>query len=102
MANALDRMLANIGASNIREQQREERMSSNILAQAFQREDRRVTQAPNVLGALQKQITDLSDPAEVDKITSGAKSIANQVDSPVVQAIMNGIQNTADLTKKKH
>ena len=100
MANALDRMLANIGASNIREQQREERMSSNILAQAFQREDRRVTQATNVLGALQKQITDLSDPAEVDKITSGAKSIANQVDSPVVQAIMNGIQNTADLTKK--
>ena len=100
MANALDRMLANIGASNIREQQREERMSSNILAQAFQREDRRVTQATNVLGELQKQITTLSDPAEVDKITSGAKSIANQVDSPVVQAIMNGLQNTADLTKK--
>tara|TARA_A100001037_G_scaffold53095_1_gene45197 strand:+ start:23565 stop:25202 length:1638 start_codon:yes stop_codon:yes gene_type:complete len=100
MANALDRMLANIGASNIREQQREERMSSNILAQAFQREDRRVTQATNVLGELQKQITTLSDPKEVDKITSGAKSIANQVDSPVVEAIMNGLQNTADLKKK--
>ena len=101
MANGLERMLANIGASNIREQQREERMSSNILNQAFRQEQERVKDGTDILKNLNSQIQGLSDPSQIDSVRSTAQSIVNQIDNPVTSSIMGLIDNSVNLQKQK-
>ena len=101
MANGLERMLANIGASNIREQQREERMSSNILNQAFRQEQERVKDGTDILKNLNAQIQGLSDPSQIDSVRSTAQSIVNQIDNPVTSSIMGLIDNSVNLQKQK-
>lgn len=101
MANGLERMLANIGASNIREQQREERMSSNILNQAFRQEQERVKDGTDILKNLNSQIQGLSDPSQIDSVRSTAQSIVSQIDNPVTSSIMGLIDNSVNLQKQK-